>query len=238
MSTEPAQCLLETRRGGCSHFVYTLREESLEVFILSAAYLICLRPHQCPLPSILAPLIQCPYRFECPLVAATIQRGLHHPEFGSWVYIPLAKAEEAHDWADKTVYYLPDPIDPDSFLQSTIEKHDIPYILPDGSEQYLRVYLTRPNSMVNAYLLTLHASHSVIDARPGLNTLSLLLEWMTTPGLADIDELAWGTEHKNLPPGPITITGGPREDWNTNGTTLVERFLAASGDETVRAQPT
>ena len=174
------------------------------------------------------------HRFECPLVAATIQRGLHHSEFGSWVYAPLANVDAARDWVDKTVYYVTDPSDPESFLQSTVEKHNIPYVLADGTEQFVRVYLSRPDCTLNTYLLSLHTSHSVLDAKPGLNALSLLLEYITTSGLPRIDELAWGTEHKNLPPGPITVTGGPREDWSTSGTAMVEKFFAAAADQTVR----
>ena len=174
------------------------------------------------------------HRFECPLVAATIQRGLHHSEFGSWVYAPLANVDAARDWVDKTVYYVTDPSDPESFLQSTVEKHNIPYVLADGTEQFVRVYLSRPDCTLNTYLLSLHTSHSVLDAKPGLNALSLLLEYITTPGLPAIDELAWGTEHKSLPPGPITVTGGPRDDWSTSGTAMVEKFFAAAADQTVR----
>ena len=177
------------------------------------------------------------HRFECPLIAATIERGIHHPEFGSWVYAPLTTANAAHAWADQVVHYLPDPVEPSSFLQSTVETHKIPYVLADGFEQFWRVYLKRPNSTLNTYFLALHSSHSIVDAKPGLNALSLLLEYITTPGLTRVSDLAWGTEHKNLPPGPITITGGPREDWGTNGTALVERFLAASADQTVRISP-
>ena len=182
-------------------------------------------------------LMQYVHRFECPLVGATIERGLHHPEFGSWIYAPLANVEAARDWANKAFYYLPEPVDPESFLQSTVETHKIPYVLADGWKQFWRVYLTRPNSTLNTYFLALHSSHSIVDAKPGLNALSLLLEYITTPGLTRVSDLAWGTEHKNLPPGPITITGGPREDWGTNGTALVERFLAASADQTVRISP-
>ncbi|PIL29505.1 hypothetical protein GSI_08313 [Ganoderma sinense ZZ0214-1] len=171
-------------------------------------------------------------RFDCPLIAATIERGLHHADFGSWVYAPPANVEAARDWADKVVHYLRDPIDSESFLQSTVETHKIPYVLADGFEQLFRVYLTRPDSTLNTYLLSVHTSHSVLDAKPGLNALSLLLEFMSTPGSAGIDELAWGTEHKNLPPGPITVTGGPREDWGTKGTAMVDKFLSAAADQT------
>ena len=182
-------------------------------------------------------LTQYRHRFECPLVAATIERDIHHPEFGSWVYSPLANAEAARNWVNKTVYCLPNPIDSGSFVQSAIEKHEIPYVLADGSEQYLRVYLTRPDKTLNTYFLSLHSSHSVMDARPGMNALSLLLEWVTTPDMGSVEELAWGTEHKNLPPGPITVTGGPREDWSTKGTELVERFLASSANQSVHVRP-
>ena len=149
------------------------------------------------------------------------------------MYAPLADAKASCKWANKTVYYIPTPIGSDSFLQSTIEKYKIPYMLADGSAQYLRVYLTRPDSNLNTYFLALHSSHAIIDGRPGLHALSLLLEWMTTPGLPSVDELAWGTEHKNLPPGPITATGGPREDWNTKRAALVERFLSSAADPEV-----
>ena len=197
------------------------------------AYISKQAPLPFPYPSIHEKLKQYRHRFECPLIAATIERGLHHPEFGSWVYAPLANAEAARNWAEKMVNYIPDPIGSESFLQFTLEKYKIPYVLADGSEQYLRVYLTRPNKTLNTYFLSLHSSHSVMDARPGMNALSMLLEWITTPDLGSVNELAWGTEHKNLPPGPITMTGGPREDWNTKGMELVEKFLAISTDQTV-----
>ena len=136
------------------------------------------------------------------------------------------------------MHYLPDPVEPSSFLQSTVEANNIPYVLADGSNQYLRFYLTRPTSALNAYCLLLHTAHCTVDAKPALNALSLLLGWMTwpEPGL-ELGDLAWGTEHKNLPPGPVTATGGPREDWGTNGMALVQKFQAIYADQTVRFCP-
>lgn len=182
-------------------------------------------------------LTQYSYRFECPLVGATIERGIHHPTFGSWIYTPLATYEAARAWASQTVHYIPDPVqDPSSFLQSTVEAHNLPYILTDGSEQYLRVYLTRPSMELNMYCLSLHVAHPVADAKPALNALSLLLEWMATP--ESVTDPAWGTEHRNLPPGPVTATGGPREDWSTNGTALMQRFREVVADPPVGDPPT
>ena len=181
-----------------------------------------------------AQLTHSPHRFKCPLVGATIERGIHHPTFGSWVYTPLANLQAARAWATQVVHYLPDPVqDPFSFLQSTVETHKLPYVLADGSEQYLRVYLTRPAMELNVYCLSLHAVHSVVDAKPALNALSLLLEWMAIPERESIADLAWGTEHRNLPPGPVTVTGGPREDWCTNGTALVQKLREVVADPTV-----
>ncbi|KAI1783494.1 hypothetical protein LXA43DRAFT_1102476 [Ganoderma leucocontextum] len=175
-------------------------------------------------------------RFECPLIAATIEPDIHHPECSSWVYAPLPNVDAARNWADETVYYLPlaDPADPVSFLQSTVETHKIPYVLLDGSEQYLRIYLTRLNTALNGYCLSLHTAHSVLDAKPGLNALSLLLEWITTPGLGSVTDLPWDTEHKNLPSGPITATAsGPRpEDWSPSGVALVQKFQSGFVNQT------
>ena len=176
--------------------------------------------------------ILCP-RHECPLVGATIKKGVHDPELGSWVYKPLKNVEEACEWADETVHYRPSSVDPPSFLQSIVS-NKLPYILADGSEQYLRVFAMRPDNTLNTFCIILHASHSIIDAKPGLNAISLLLEWMSTPKLGSLADLPWGTEHRNLPPGPITATGGPRDDWNINGTALLQKLRTFFGDQTVR----
>ena len=93
------------------------------------------------------------------------------------------------------------------------------------------MYLTRTNPAHNAYCLSLHLVHSIADAKPALNALGLLLEYMATEKLED---LAWGTEVKNLPPGPVTVTGGPREDWGTNGMALIQKFQTVFADQTVR----
>ncbi|PIL29514.1 hypothetical protein GSI_08322 [Ganoderma sinense ZZ0214-1] len=50
--------------------------------------------------------------------------------------------------------------------------------------------------------------------------------------LSSAHSLAWDMEYKNPPPGPVTVTGGPREDWRTKGTALVERYLACVADPT------
>ena len=172
-------------------------------------------------------------RFECPLVGATFEAGIHHPKLRSWVYAPLMNIEQSRDWADKTVYSIADPIDPASFLQRLVERK-IPYTLADGMEQYLRVFLTRPDGTLNTFCLFIHTSHAIMDAKPGLNALSLLLEYMSTPDLVGVADLPWGTEHKNLPPDVVTATGGPREDWAVYGPAMIEKFHALYANVTVR----
>ncbi|EJF63217.1 hypothetical protein DICSQDRAFT_55910 [Dichomitus squalens LYAD-421 SS1] len=164
-------------------------------------------------------------RFECPLVGATFEAGVHDPDLRSWIYAPVENVEQVRSWADKMVYYLPDSIDPASFLQVLVEKK-IPYTLADGTEQYLRVFVTRPDGTLNTFCLFLHTSHAIMDAKPSLNVLSLLLEYMSTPGLIDVADLPWGTEHKNLLPGVVTATGGPHKDWEVHGPAMLEKFQA------------
>ena len=178
-------------------------------------------------------LMRLAVRFECPLVGATFEAGIHDPDLRSWVYAPLKNIEQAREWANHMVYTIADPIDPASFLQRLVEKK-IPYTLADGTEQYLRVFLTRPDGTLNTFCLYLHTSHAIMDAKPSLNALSLLLEYMSTPGLISVADLPWGTEHKNLPPDVVTATGGPREDWAVHGPAMLEKFQAFHANPTVR----
>ena len=171
--------------------------------------------------------------FECPLIAATVEEGVHSPEQKSWVYTPLSGVEEARSWVNETVYYSRDSVEPAAFLQSVTD-NVIPYILADGSEQYLRIFVTSPDSTLNTFCIFLHASHAVTDAKPGLLAISLLLEWMSTPCTVNVADLPWGTEHRNLPPGPITVTGGPRDDWNKHGSVLMQKVGAFFANQTVR----
>ena len=147
--------------------------------------------------------------------------------------MPLANVEQARNWADKVVYSVPDPIDGASFLQTLVGRK-LPYNLVDGTEQYFCVFFIRPDGTLNTFCIFLHTSHAMMDARPALNVLSLLLEYMSTPNAVALADLPWGTEHKNLPPGPVTATSGPRKDWKMHAPVLLEKLQSLFTNPTVR----
>ncbi|OSX58585.1 hypothetical protein POSPLADRAFT_1049343 [Postia placenta MAD-698-R-SB12] len=74
-----------------------------------------------------------------------------------------------------------------------------------------------------------------MDGRPTLLAFSLLLSFMSesTVPLADLD---WGTEWKNLPAGPVTATGGPRPNWETEAIPLLEKIREIYANPVVKAE--
>lgn len=61
-----------------------------------------------------------------------------------------------------------------------------------------------------------------MDARPTLRGLDLILGWITNPPTDRLEDLNWGEEWTRLPAGPVTATGGPRDDWETKGAELLQ----------------
>ncbi|EJF61519.1 hypothetical protein DICSQDRAFT_60260, partial [Dichomitus squalens LYAD-421 SS1] len=163
--------------------------------------------------------------FVCPIMAATPRFGIHHPKLRSWIYTPLANHDEAYSWAEETVVMLDEVIDPSSFIQR-INITRLPYILSDGTAQHLRVYVFRPSSLVNVFAIFFHGPHAMLDAKPNMQAFSTLLEFMSSPQDIALADLPWGTEHKNLPTGPVTVTGGRSKEWETVGNAL---FAKAAG---------
>ncbi|KAM5537399.1 hypothetical protein V8D89_008918 [Ganoderma adspersum] len=170
-------------------------------------------------------------RYTCPIVGATLRSGVHDPDLRSWVYTPLKDAHEACAWADQTVSSVLEPIGPHAFIASKIETN-LSYKLADGAIQPIKVYLTRPGITHNAFGIFFHGMHAIMDTRASLKALSLLLESMSDPGIGTIADLQWGKEFENLPSGPIKVTGGPREDWETHGTALLMKVGAHFANET------
>ena len=148
------------------------------------------------------------------------------------MYTPLKDIREAEVWAGQTLVSVREPVAPHAFIASNIGKN-VSYTLLDGTLQPIRVYLIRPDITHNSYGIFFHGVHAILDAKGSLNAISLLLEWMSTPTLGDVADLPWGKEYENLPPGPINATGGPREDWGTNGTALLMKLGAHYANETV-----
>ncbi|KAI1789701.1 hypothetical protein LXA43DRAFT_554301 [Ganoderma leucocontextum] len=170
-------------------------------------------------------------RFDAPITAATLESGIHDPQLRSWLYTPIQSPDDLHGWASEMLTVLEEPVDPSQFVQS-MNATRLPYILPSGRSQYLRLYLIRPRGTVNAFGLFFHGTHAFMDAHPTLVALGLLLDYMTSPDLPDIATLPWGTEWKNLPAGPVVSTGGRRTEWDTVGNALLAKVVGVFSNPT------
>jgi len=139
-----------------------------------------------------------------------LEEGTHNPRFRSWVYTPASSAQDAIDWAQAAAVDLPYRVHADE-LVSEVVKTKLPYVLPSGHEFIFRYFLARSSTASpdggdgkqegpdNVVSIVFHSTHIIQDARPTLNAYSLVLEWMTDPV------------------GPVTATGGPRPNWETEG---------------------
>ncbi|KAH9841118.1 uncharacterized protein C8Q71DRAFT_439728 [Rhodofomes roseus] len=172
-------------------------------------------------------------RFTSPLIASALEEGIHDPRFRSWVYAPVQSARDALDWAEDAVAVLPDRMNADD-LVSKVVKTRLPYVLPSGRELIFRCFLARfpattPDGVDgklkdDEVSVVFHSPHSISDARSTLNAFSLVLEWMSNPAHEPLETLVWGTEAENLPIGPVTATGGPRPNWDTEGIALMQKI--------------
>ncbi|KAJ6508820.1 hypothetical protein C8R45DRAFT_968835 [Mycena sanguinolenta] len=163
-------------------------------------------------------------RFVCPIIAASIDT-VHDDVLRSFVYEPASDSERVLAWAAESVIVQERAVDVETFI-STINQTRLPYTLSDGASQILRCYLLfSPNGDMNEHAIFFHGSHTIMDARPTFKAFSLLLEFMAKPSTpADIKNLPWGTEWKNLPAGPVTSTGGPRPGWNARGAEMLDKI--------------
>ena len=176
------------------------------------------------------------FRFDSPITATTLEPGIHDPQLRSWLYTPIQNLDDLHSWASEMLTVLDNPVDPSQFVQS-MNAARLPYILPDGRSQYLRLYLIRPKGTINSFGLFFHGTHAFMDAHPTLVALALVLDYITAPNLPDIATLPWGTEWKNLPAGPMVSTGGRRVEWDNEGNALLAKVIGAFSNPTIRRQP-
>ncbi|KAN0085679.1 hypothetical protein V8E55_006813 [Tylopilus felleus] len=62
--------------------------------------------------------------------------------------------------------------------------------------------------MTPTYGLYFHGSHSSLDGCPTLLALGLMFEWMADDSLSTPINLEFGLESRNLPPDPVSVSGG------------------------------
>ena len=64
-----------------------------------------------------------------------------------------------------------------------------------------------------------------MDARPTLRGLDYILEVIANPPADRLEDLNWAEEWTRLPVGPVTATGGPRDDWDAKGVDLLQESI-------------
>lgn len=163
-------------------------------------------------------------RFSCPLIAAAIQKGVHDPQFRSWIYTPISNRRELDEWIEETVIVHPDPLDGDAFL-AQITYTRLPYVLPSGKEKIFRCYFVEDPEDESKFSILWHGPHAIMDAWPTFHAFRIMLEAMSKTNPDPLDSLSWGTEWSNLPSGPVTSTGGPRPNWETEGRNLTGKVF-------------
>ncbi|TFY51418.1 hypothetical protein EVG20_g11008, partial [Dentipellis fragilis] len=104
------------------------------------------------------------------------------------------------------------------------------WTLSDGSQQIMRCYLLIGADERHAVFF--HGSHTLMDACPTLRAFGNLLCCMCHDSNKDLADLPWGTEWTNLPVGPVSATGGPRDDWETSGIEMIQKVVQAHQPET------
>lgn len=156
--------------------------------------------------------------FVSPILGATVEAGVYDPDLPSWVYTPVASAEAAKVWAIDSLDLVEGHHAPEDFIRICNQRR-LPYVRADGVEQYFHAFLIADVNGKPAFAI--HGTHAIFDAHPNLNFFYVLL---THVAGAKPEEnpagLEWGTEWKNLPPGPIIATGGAKPDWDTKGMQL------------------
>ncbi|KAI0052058.1 hypothetical protein FA95DRAFT_1511280 [Auriscalpium vulgare] len=165
-------------------------------------------------------------RFVSPGIAATLEY-VNNAKTRSFVYTPTSDVSKIALWAQESLVVRHETMDVEAFIAG-INQTKLPYVLSDGTEQILRTYLyLGPEE----HAIFFHGSHTLMDARPTFGALSLLLEFMTDDTLGPLEEWGWGTEWAALPVGPVTATGGPREDYEGAGMALMKRAVETMTSE-------
>ncbi|KAF9222439.1 hypothetical protein BS17DRAFT_783709 [Gyrodon lividus] len=160
-------------------------------------------------------------RFHCPSIAASVEAIPGGKSTRSWVYTPVQDDNDREEWLQRAFVFEDkgDSLDVDAFITER-NLTQLPYVV-SGRTIPFRCYLLAGSG---TYALYFHGPHHVMDGWPTLFALSLMFEWMSTE--STLDKLEWGSEWKNLPPDPITATGGPRPTWDKDGVKLFAEVAA------------
>jgi hypothetical protein len=171
-------------------------------------------------------------RFACPIIAASIVGDVSGHSPRSWTYPSVQNRSEFSSWLNNAfcIVQRGEGLDLNAFVQD-ISRCRLPYELQNANPLWLRCYLLLGDS--NRYGLYFHGPHAIMDGVPTLNAFALMFQWMTNDITEPVENLPWGTEWRNLPLGPVSATGGPREDWDIAGAELLKQLLDSEIPNTV-----
>lgn len=159
------------------------------------------------------------YSFTAPVLACNIVSDPDDAFIRSWLYTAPRDAEGVHHWLRESFSVRRGPFTTDGFILE-MNRNRTPYVHADGHSQIAHFYLLLGPDGVHG--LFMHGPHTIMDARPTLRGLDLMLGWIVDPPKDRLEDLNWGEEWTRLPAGPVTATGGPRDDWETKGVELLK----------------
>ncbi|KAJ8588835.1 hypothetical protein M405DRAFT_792501 [Rhizopogon salebrosus TDB-379] len=171
-------------------------------------------------------------RFACPIIAASIVGDVSGHSPRSWTYPSVQNRSEFSSWLNSAfcIVQRGEGLDVNAFVQD-ISRCRLPYELQNANPLWFRCYLLLGDS--NRYGLYFHGPHAIMDGVPTLNAFALMFQWMTNDITEPVENLPWGTEWRNLPLGPVSATGGPREDWDIAGAELLKQLLDSEIPNTI-----
>lgn len=158
-------------------------------------------------------------RFTAPVLACNIVSDPDDAFIRSWLYTAPRDAEGVHHWLRESFSVRRGPFTTDGFILE-MNRNRTPYVHADGHSQIAHFYLLLGPDGVHG--LFMHGPHTIMDARPTLRGLDLMLGWIVDPPKDRLEDLNWGEEWTRLPAGPVAATGGPRDDWETKGVELLK----------------
>lgn len=169
-------------------------------------------------------------RFSCPIIATDIVGDVSGPIPRSWVYAPVQCLSELTRWMNDAFCTVQQDLNVNAFVEDT-SRSRLPYKRQNAGPIWFRCYLLLGND--NKYGLYFHGPHAIMDGGPTLDAFALMLQWMTNDATEPAENLPWGTEWHNLPLGPVSATGGPREDWDIAGIELLKQLPDSEAVRTI-----
>ena len=158
-------------------------------------------------------------RFIAPVLACNIVSDPEDSFLRSWIYTAPKDAEDVRRWVREALSVRRGYFTANNFILE-MNRSRTPYKHAGGRSQISHFYLLLGPD--GAHGLFMHGPHTIMDARPTLRGLDYILEVIANPPADQLEDLNWAEEWTRLPVGPVTASGGPRDDWDVKGVDLLQ----------------